>query len=404
MPELTISSSYPPKIDGFFDDNKRFYILYGGRGSAKSWSVAQHLIEQCLISKHRVLCAREIQLSIKQSVKKLLVDSMEKMGCRKLFVVRDQFILCPLTGSEILFTGLFNNEETIKSMEGITIVWIEEAQAVSHRSMETLIPTIRAQGSYIILTMNPRFSTDWSYQEFIEPETIRPDAKKLQVNFSDNPWFEDTELVTEEKWMRMTNPGKHRHVWLGSLNLDDDALVFKGNVFQQSFQTPPDAEFMFGQDYGFSNDPMAFVRSWLSDDERTLFVDEEAGGMTELDLFDHPEEMDKLGGSRRWPIKADSARPEYISWLARQGFAISGTTKYKGSVEDGISWLQSVNIVVHPRCMMTFTELSTHKFERHRQTDEVTRKPEDKNNHFIDALRYAWQEKWMKQQIWVGGN
>ena len=402
MPSFDIVANYPPILDGFFDEWARFYILYGGRGSGKSWSVAQEMILSCLSREERILCCREHQNSIRQSVKRLLVDTMRRMGCRELFIVRDQIIYCPLTGSEILFSGLWGKEESIRSMEGITKVWIEEGQAISPTSMEALQPTIRSPGSSIYITMNPRLADDYVYVNFIAPEIIRPDAKRLRVNYVDNPWFKDTELVNDMEWDKRTDPGKYRHVWLGELNFDDKALVFVGNVSMEHFFTPENAQFMFGQDYGFSQDPMAFVRSFMSDDERTLYVDYEAGGMTRLSLFDHPREMDEIPQARQWPIKADSARPDYIVHLENEGFLISPTEKYNGSVEDGISWLQSVNIKVHPRCRLTWEELRTHKFLRHAQTQEVTRKPEDKNNHYIDALRYAWQSKWRRVSIQIG--
>lgn len=400
---IEVEASFPPILDGFFDSGHRFYVLHGGRGSAKSWSVAQEIIVRAFSGKERILCCREIQNSIKQSVKKLLADQIEAMGVKGLFKITDAAIFCPMTGTEFIFSGLWNNIDSIKSMEGVTICWVEEAQMMSRDSWEVLKPTIRAPGSIIILTMNPRFASDPAYQDFIEPEDVRADAKVLQVNYIHNPWFPDTALVEEMEWMRQNNPGLYKHIWLGELHLDDDALVFQGNVRMEHFHTPDDAQLMFGQDYGFSVDPMAFVRSWLSDDEKTLYVDYESGGMTRLALHDHPAEMEEIPEARDWPIKADSARPEFISWLNGQGFAITATEKYAGSVEDGIAWLQSVNIVVHPRCQRTYEELRTHRFKRHAQTDEVTRKPEDANNHYIDALRYAWQSKWRRRRVRMGG-
>lgn len=325
------------------------------------------------------------------------------MGCRDLFVVRESSILCPMSGAEFLFSGLWGQEDNIRSLEGVTIAWIEEAQAVSPTSMQALIPTLRYPGSYFIATMNPRFVDDYFYQHFIKPDEIREDARRLRVNHQDNPWFKDTELVAEMEFLKKTNPPLYRHVWEGELNFDDEALVFVGNIKMEAFEAPENTHFLLGQDYGFSIDPMAFVRCWLSSDSRTLYIDYESGGMTRLDLFDHPKEMDEIPGARRWPIKADSARPEYISWLAREGFAISGVEKYPGSVEDGISWMQSVNIVVHPRCQMTWTELRTHKFQRHKQTEQILKKTEDANNHFIDAIRYATIEHWRPRKVRIGG-
>jgi phage terminase large subunit len=138
----------------------------------------------------------------------------------------------------------------------------------------------------------------------------------------------------------------------------------------------------------------------MSPDESTIFIDYEAHGMrTEID--DIPALFDEIPGSREWPIIADSARPETISYLGRKGFHITGAEKGKGSIEDGITFLQSKTIIIHPRCKNTLAEFKTHKFRRHSQTNVILPKTEDAGNHHIDGLRYAYEGKWMKARIQI---
>lgn len=395
-------------MDGFFDDQHIHFVLYGGRGSGKSWDVAQNLVLWALEKKERILCCREFQTSIKQSVKKLLSDTIERLGLQGLFKITDRAIHCPMTGSEFMFAGLWNNFENIKSTEGITIAWIEEAQTVSEQSIDVLVPTVLRSCDHpkIIYTMNPRFPTDYVYKEHIAPDEPRRHSKRLNVNWRENPWFSKP-MQMEMETMKEINYSKYLHIWEGELLVDDEALIFRGNVTVEAFETPDDAQHMFGADFGFANDPSTLVRTHMPPpihmmdnaiSQRTVYVDFEAGGVG-IEIDDHPKLYDTVPMSRHYPIIADSARPETISYIKRHGFAIKGAIKGPGSVEDGVSWLQSQRIFVHPRCVEAVLEFNTYKFKRHHQTNEIMRVPEDKNNHYIDALRYAWESQWTRSEF-----
>ncbi|MGH1483106.1 MAG: PBSX family phage terminase large subunit [Geminicoccales bacterium] len=292
MIELVAETYVPKPLDRFFDQGKRFYILYGGRGSGKSWAVAAELIEMSLLAKHRILCCREIQNSIKHSVKKLLEDTIGRLGLVPFFEVRDTMILCRPTGSEFLFAGLRHNSTAIKSMEGLTAAWIEEGQSVSEQSFTDLTPTIRQSGGYIVITMNPRLSTDYLYETFVAPDLLRPDAARVRMNWDANQEFPET-LRGEMEWDRDNHPAKYRHVWEGELLVDDEALVFRNNVTSEWFDTPGDAEFMFGADFGFAHDPSTLIRTFMSEDESIVFVDYEAGGIG-IELDRHPDLYDEI--------------------------------------------------------------------------------------------------------------
>lgn len=408
MSQLTAHAKFLPCMEGFFDGEQRHYVLYGGRGSGKSWDVAQNLVLWAMEGFERILCCREFQTSIKQSVKKLIENTIDRLGVRSLFKITDKAIFCPATMSEFLFAGLWNNFENIKSTEGITIAWIEEAQTVSEQSVDVLTPTVRAPGSFLIYTMNPRLPSDYVYTKFIAPKETPRGVRRINVNWRENPWFPDV-LMDEMEAMKEINYSKYLHIWEGELMVDDEALVFRGNVVSAYFEPPEDTEFMFGCDFGFSNDPLSITRSYRPPDiamiddlvsQRKLYIDQEASG-TRIEIDDHPAVFDTLPGIRQWPIIADSARPEIISYLKRRGFNIKGAEKGQGSVEDGISWLQSQKIIIHPRCENALWSFMTYKFKRHSQTNLITRIPEHEGSDCVDGVRYAWESQWQRRRFMV---
>lgn len=206
-----IKVEIPRKLQFLFKPS-RYKVAHGGRGSAKSWSFARAIIIRCVQSKTRVLCAREIQKSIKQSVHTLLKDQIEMMGLSSKFEVLETEIRC-VNGSEISFAGLQNHTiDSIKSFEGCDIVWIEEAQSVSKKSWDILIPTIRKENSEIWVSFNPELDTDETYQRFVV--NTPPGAIVEQVNYSDNPWFSET-LEQERLHCKLTAPDDYETIWEG---------------------------------------------------------------------------------------------------------------------------------------------------------------------------------------------
>jgi len=155
----------------------------------------------------------------------------------------------------------------------------------------------------------------------------------------------------------------------------------------EAFETPADARFLFGADWGFARDPTVLVRCFVQG--RTLFVDHEAYRVgCEIDRT--PALFDTVPGSRRGPIIADSSRPETINYMQRQGFgSITGSTKGAGSVEDGVEFLKAHDIVVHPRCRHLIDELALYSYRTDPKTGEIQSELEDRGNHAVDALRYA---------------
>jgi phage terminase large subunit len=379
MPNIDL----PEWSEKLFDEDARYFALVGGRGSGKSYSVASVLILRAASTKLRILCAREIQKSIKDSVKRLLDDTIERAGLRDFFVSTDTEIRGK-NGSLILFAGLRTNIESIKSMEGIDICWVEEAQTVSQASLDILIPTIRKPNSQIYFTWNPNRADDPVDAMFLS-ENPPPKTVFLRVNFDSNPWFPSV-LRAEMEYDRSRDPEKYSHVWMGSYLTNSEARVFR-NWRIEEFEAPPDAIHRLGADWGFAVDPTVLVRCYIAG--RTLYVDYEAY-MVGCEITSTPDLFMTVPDAERWPIIADSARPETISHMRRHGFPkILPAVKGPKSVEEGIEWLKSFDIVVHPRCQHLIDELSLYSYKTDPLTGMVLPALADRDNHCIDALRYA---------------
>jgi len=369
----------------------RYKGAYGGRGSGKSHFFGECLIEDAIAMPGlRAVCIREVQKSLEQSVKRLLEDKIQALGVGPMFRVLETEIRTPGDGL-IIFQGMQNHTaESIKSLEGYDRAWVEEAQSLSSRSLDLLRPTIRKPGSQLWFSWNPRREKDPVEALFRGPKPF-PDAVSVRVNYDDNPWFGETTLAEEMAWDRDRDPDKYAHVWLGEYERNSEARVFR-NWRVDEFSTPSDATFYHGADWGFAADPTVLVRCYL--DGRTLYIDREAYKVgCEVDhtpaLFDMLDPAAPFS-AREWVIRADSARPETISYLRRNGYPrIEPATKGPNSVKDGIEFLKSYDIVVHPRCKHTIDELTLYSFKTDKLTSEVMPILEDKKNHVIDALRYA---------------
>lgn len=229
--------SFPEKTKELFRSKKRYIILYGGRGSSKSWTVASFLILKAIESKKRILCTREVQMSIADSVHKLLSDTIERLGLGKYFKIQQRSIVC-VNGSEFIFKGLWNNSNDIKSTEGIDLCWVEEAQAISSISLEYLTPTIRKDNSQILFTYNPTNEEDAIDKEFTVPtrDGLRQDCELIEINYADNKNFPEV-LREEMLYDKAHRPDVYLHKWLGKYRIYGDEII---GAFQtiQAFTSP----------------------------------------------------------------------------------------------------------------------------------------------------------------------
>jgi len=208
------------------------------------------------------------------------------------------------------------------------------------------------------------------------------------VTFDDNPWFPEP-LQLERDYLRRVDHDAYRHVWLGECRTMSDAQVFKGKYVVEEFE--PAAHWSgphFGADWGFSQDPTTLVKAWVHD--RVLYVEYEAYGVG-IDIDRTPQMFDAVPGARNYTIRADSARPETISFMQRNGYGfMQSVAKWSGSVEDGIAHIRSYErVVIHPRCTHAIEEFRLYSFKVDKLSGDIQPVPADRHNHVIDALRYA---------------
>lgn len=392
----------------------RYKGAHGGRGSGKSHFFAGLLIKRALTKKElRTIYVQKIQRNLDQSVKRLLEDKIAAYNAGSYFRVLRSHIETP-GGGRISFEGMQDHTaQSIKSLEGYTVAWVEEAQQLSAESLKLLRPTIRAPGSELWFSWNPTEPTD-PVDQLLRGDEIPEGAIVGDVSWSDNPWF-PPELEAERAYDAQRDPDTYAHVWEGQYRQRSDAIVFKNwEIGEPPVETDDDI-IRLGADWGFTVDPSVLVRCFTREEERRLYVTHEAymvgcevdhlpflfGGVSDKELRELnraaykslPAELRDARGvpeARFWPIKADSSDPQTISYMQRHGFEnMRPAKKGPGSVDRGVQRLQSYDIVVHPRCRRAAIELAGYRFKIDPHTGEVLPVLADKDNHYVDGLRYA---------------
>lgn len=366
---------------------RRYKIAYGGRGAGRSWAFARMALLRAATAPVRVLCCRELQNSIKESVHHLLCSQVDRLGFGPVFEYGQSY-LRGRNGSEFIFKGLRYDPMEIKSMEDVDICWVEEAQSVSRDSWDLLIPTIRKAGSEIWATFNPDQETDPTYQRFVLNPP--PGALVRKVGWQDNPWLSD-ELEQERLWMLETDQQRYDWVWGGNCRSFADNQILSGKWVVQEFTPGQDWDGpYYGADWGFSEDPSTLVKLWTH--ERNLYVEREGYGVG-IELDQLPGLYDSILDRRSRLVRADSSRPESIGYMRRSGYSVIGARKGPGSVEDGIEHLRSYRrIIIHPRCTHTQFEARNwcYKLDKGGNVMPIV---VDAHNHCWDAIRYALEPK-----------
>ena len=362
----------------------RYKGAHGGRGSGKSHFFGELWLEENVSEKLDFVCVRETLKSLEFSVKKLLESKISAFNAGDYFDVQDRRILTR-HGGVTIFEGMQNHTaESIKSLEGFDRAWFTEAQNSTDKSLTILRPTIRKPGSQLWFDWNPDQPTD-PIDQLLRSEVMPPDAIVVQANYMDNPWLPD-ELRAEMEFDKRRDPDKYAHVWLGGYRQNSSARVFH-NWTVEEFDLPAGTIYRLGADWGFSVDPSVLIRCAI--DGNRLYVDYEAY-MVGCEIVNLPELFMSVPEAEKWPITADSARPETISHMQKHGFPrIRAAIKGAKSLEEGVEFLKSFDIVVHPRCKHLIDELALYKYKVDKDTGDVLPILEDKDNHVIDALRYA---------------
>jgi phage terminase large subunit len=382
LPEKLIPVFTPPR------GSVRYRGAYGGRGSAKSMSFAKMAAVWGYAEPLRILCTRELQASIKNSFHAELKNAIaSEPWLAAWYDVGIDYLRGP-NGTEFIFAGLRHNIGSIKSTAQIDLCIVEEGEDVPESSWVDLEPTIRAPGSEIWVIWNPRKDGSPIDTRFIKR---RPDdALIVEMNWRDNPKFPKVLNDLRLRNKAEMDDGTYQHIWEGGYLKRSKAHILAHKLVVKSFTPAPGWEGPYhGLDFGFSHDPTAAVRCWVFDNR--LYVEYESGGVgIELDhtVATVGPEIPNIAAH---VIRADSARPESISYLKRHGWPrVEACKKWPGSVEDGIAHLLTYSeIVVHERCTEVAKECRTYAYKVDRLTGDVLPVIVDANNHYIDAIRYA---------------
>lgn len=385
----------PPKlIPVFSKPNMRYRGSFGGRGSAKTRTFAKMT---AVIAYKRamagdsgvILCGREFMNSLEDSSLEEVKQAIRAESfLNDFFEIGEKYIRTKCGRVSYIFSGLRHNLDSIKSKARILLAWVDEAESVSEMAWSKLIPTVREHNSEIWLTWNPEkrdSATDKRFRQF------PPDSSVIvEMNYTDNPWFPDVleqERLNDKKRL---DDATYRWIWEGAYLEASEAQIFNGKYEELEFK--PNQDFngpYFGLDFGFAKDPTAAVKCWVFDNN--LYIEHEAG-KTGLEL-DHTADFvkERVPDIEKYILRADSARPESISYLKRNGIPrIEGVKKWSGSVEDGIEHIKSYRkIYIHPRCKETLREFRLYSYKTDRLTGDVLPTVLDEHNHYIDAIRYA---------------
>jgi len=336
-----------------------------------------------------VLCAREFMNSLEESSMQEVKQAILSVPwLASNFDIGEKYIRTIDKSVNYVFCGLRHNLDSIKSKARILLCWVDEAESVSEIAWQKLSPTVREEGSEIWVTWNPERDGSATDKRF--RKEAGDDCITVEMNYTDNPWFPDVLEGERLNDQRRLDPATYAWVWEGAYleNSDKQVLAGKYRVAEFSDNLWKEAErLFFGADFGFAKDPNTLTRSFIL--HNRLYIEYEAyGQQTELDHM--PALYDTIPGSRDWPIKADSARPETISYLKRQGFNISAAEKWQGSVEDGIAHLRGFDeIIIHPRCKNVAREARMWSYKTDRITGEVLPKLADGFEHCWDGIRYS---------------
>lgn len=388
----TVRVKLPLKLQPIYAAERgtvQYRATYGGRGSAKSFSAALMAAIWGYAEPLRILCTRELQVSIRESFHAELKSAIASVPWLANHYDVGVDYLRGSNGTEFIFRGLRHNVGSIKSLAKIDLTICEEAEDIPEESWLALEATVfRQPKAELWVIWNPR--TDGSPVDKRFRKSPPQSALIAEVNWHDNPYFPEGLEALRKREQERLDPSTYAHVWEGVYLEKSDAQVFAGRYRTADFEPGENwAGPYFGVDFGFAQDPTAGVKAWVNHGK--LYI-EHSVSKVGLEL-DHtaPFLTRGLPGVEGHASRADSSRPESISYLKRHGLPrMEGVKKGAGSVEDGIAHIKSYDeIVVHPRCSDLLTEFRLYSYAVDKYSGDVLPRLVDAHNHSIDALRYA---------------
>ena len=385
-----------PEWAGELRQPARYKVFYGGRGGGKSWCVAQHLLILGIEKKLRILCLREFQSSMRDSVHKLLCDQIELMGLRDLYEIQQNIIL-GRNGTEITFEGLRHNTNKIRSQEGADIAWVEEAQTVSKMSWDVLVPTIRKPDSEIWITFNPELDTDETYRRFV----INPPKGAIvrKINWNDNPWFPDV-LKDEMQHLKERDFDAYMNVWEGHCK-----QALEGAIYAKELREAALAGRITKVPYSASKTVEVFFDLGWSDNTSLWFVQRIGFELRVIKSYQNRHETLQhylqYIQSQKYVIGTIWLPHDARAKQLGTGMSIEEMAKASGynvkivpslSIEDGINALRTIFPTMYfdeENCADGLQALRHYRYKVDSITGQFSREPlHDVNSNYADACRY----------------
>ena len=369
----------PSEFKGLFKKDWREAAIYGGRFSLKSHTVARFLLIEARTQKTRVACFREFQNSIAESSHQLLADLIREYDMTD-FEVTSNSIINKINGSDFIFKGLWHNEQSIKSIEGIDIAWVEEAQTVSNQSLEVLTPTVRKAGSRIIYTYNRLLEDDPVHTRLVLEG--RPNTLVINVNYDialKYGWMPDS-IRLEMEDDKARRPSLYRHKWLGEPNSLEQRIYRDWQVIDE---IPHEARLeRYGLDFGYSNDPTAIVAIYYYNGGYILDEVLFQKGLSNKQI------ADTLLNQKKALVIADSAEPKSIDEIMSYGVNIQPAVKGQGSVLQGIQLVQDQKISITKRSVNGNKAYRNYMWMKDKD-GRIINEPDHLYSDFLDAVRYG---------------
>jgi phage terminase large subunit len=377
----------PIEYKRLFDADWREAAVWGGRYSLKSHTVARFLLIKARMSKIRVACFREFQNSIADSSHHLLSDLIKEYELTD-FEVTNNSITNRITGSDFIFKGLWNNEQGVKSVEGIDIAWVEEAQTVSKTSLETLTPTVRKPGSQIVYTYNRLLEDDPVHQRLVIEG--RPNTLKINVNYDiaeKYGWIPPV-ILAEIEDDKKNRPALYKHKWLGEPTSLERRIYKDWKIIDE---VPHSARLIsYGLDFGYTNDPTAICAIYYQDGAYVIDEVAYSKGLSNKGI------ADILLALPRSVVIADSAEPKSIDELRLYGLTTMNATKGKGSVSQGIAFVQQQRVSITKKSVNFIKSYQNYLFIEDRN-GKILNEPDHNWSDGMDACRYGFQIKFTVQ-------
>lgn len=369
------------------DHGKRYNFFRGGRGGMRTTSIARVFVDWMADRNVRLCAARSFQNSIDASNKQAIEDQIKLLNLDHRFTITERYIEAD-TGAVCTFKGLERNPDSFKSFESLDALWWEEANSATRSTLDKVTPTLRKKGSLLIFSYNPdEKDAPIEHMQDIYRESSLGCVIR-HTNYLDNPWCTE-ELKADAEALKANDYERYLHVFGGEFWSQSEASILGNRLKSYKFEVDSTYKTPFiGVDWGFSKDPTAVIEAYIKG--RSLYI-RRAAGKVRLELNDTPEWLiNKVPNISKYASFADCARPETISLVKEKIVLIEPCPKWSGSVEDGVSFLQSFEeIVIHPECQFDcISELRSYSYKIDRN-DNITKVIEDKDNHYADALRYA---------------